>query len=198
MRREIDRRGLLIGIGLLAGSMPSLGLEGPRAPRLGTHPAVAYLRTVAADLIAAQTSGNPADFFQAINRHADVPAIATYALGRYRYELPQSDQPRFYHGVAAFMARYFADQSRSYRIAKADIGTATNEANGEVLVKSTVTLTSGSSYRVTWRLVPTSGGFKVRDVTVLGFSLRHLQRSLFHSYMAKRGGLKALVAALTR
>src|SRR5919106_6643024 len=116
MRREIDRRGLLIGIGLLAGSLPSLGLAAPRTLRSGTHPAVAYLRTVAADLIAAQTSGSPADFFQAINRHADVPAIATYSLGRHMSELAAADRPKFYHGVAAFMARYFAKQSRSYRI----------------------------------------------------------------------------------
>lgn len=198
MRREIDRRSLLIGIGLLAAALPRVGVAAPRPRRNGSHPAVAYLRTVAADLIAAQNSGSPADFFEAIDRHADVPAIATYSLGRYTSELPPADRPKFYRGVAAFMARYFADQSQSYRIAKAEFGPATNQARGEVLVRSTVTLTSGSAYNVTWRLVPARTGFKIRDVTVLGFSLIQLQRSLFHAYMAKRGGLKALVAALTR
>jgi ABC-type transporter MlaC component len=153
---------------------------------------------VAADLMAAQRSGSPADFFQAISRHADVPWIATYALGRYRSELPTADRPKFYRGVAAFMARYFADQSQSYRIARAEIGRVTEDEAGEVLVASTVTLASGSAYNVTWRLATNRARYKVRDVTVLGFSLSHLQRVLFHAYMARRGGLEALVAALTR
>jgi hypothetical protein len=46
-----------------------------------------------------------------INRHADVPAIALYALGPYRSELKRSQQRHFFRGVGMFIARYFADQA---------------------------------------------------------------------------------------
>jgi ABC-type transporter MlaC component len=42
-------------------------------------------------------------------------------------------------------------------------------------------------------------GYKIRDVSVLGFSLRYLNRSLFQSFIARRGGgFQALYAALTQ
>jgi phospholipid transport system substrate-binding protein len=61
-----------------------------------------------------------------------------------------------------------------------------------------VTLASGSSYTVVWRMGKSGSGYRIRDVQVLGFSLRYLQRSIFQSFIAKRGGtFQALYAALT-
>lgn len=157
------------------------------------------MRIIVDDLIAAQRSGTAAAFIRAIKRHADVESIALHALGSYRTQLPRSQQAAFYRGVAGFMGRYFADQSRHYRVADVDIGRAVEQDSGEVLVQSSLTLASGSTYTVTWRLAKAGGRYKVRDITVLGFSLSFLQRALFQSYIAKRGGnVDALVAALTR
>ena len=163
------------------------------------HPAVARMRVVAADLLATQRSGTAAAYYKMITRHADVPAIALYALGPYRPELKRSQQDRFFRGVGMFIARYFADQARAYSVAKADISPSVRDDAGEVLVHSTVTLTSGSTYTVVWRLAQAGKGYKIRDVQVLGFSLRYLQRSIFQSYIARRGGtFQALYAALTQ
>jgi ABC-type transporter MlaC component len=192
----INRRAMVLGACAAAGAQFSLAFPGLAAPE---HPAVARMRLVAEDLIATQRSGTAAAYYKMITRHADVPAIALYALGTYRPELKQAQQESFFRGVGMFIARYFADQARQYRVAKAEISPAVRVDADEVLVHSTVTLGSGASYKVVWRLAEVGNRYKVRDVQVLGFSLRYLQRSIFQSYIARRGGtFHALYVALTQ
>ena len=192
----IDRRAMVLGACAAAGAPLVLGTAVRAASE---HPAVARMRVVAADLLATQRSGTAAAYYKMITRHADVPAIALYALGPYRPELKRSQRDPFFRGVGMFIARYFADQARAYSVAKAEISPSVREDADEVLVHSTVTLTSGSTYTVVWRLAEAGKGYKIRDVQVLGFSLRYLQRSIFQSFIASRGGtFQALYAALTQ
>jgi phospholipid transport system substrate-binding protein len=157
------------------------------------------MRVIAADLVATQRSGTAAAYYKMISRHADVPSIALYALGPYRSELKRSQQAEFFRGVGMFIARYFADQAREYPVVQAEISPSVRPDDDEVLVHSTVRLASGSSYTVVWRLADAGGDYKVRDVQVLGFSLRYLKRSMFQSYIARRGGaFQALFVALTQ
>jgi phospholipid transport system substrate-binding protein len=190
----IDRRAIILGACAAAGA-PLLPTAAMAASE---HPAVARMREVAADLIATQRSGTAAAYYKMITRHADVPAIALYALGPFRAELKRSQRESFFRGVGMFIARYFADQARSYTVATAEISPSVRQDDEEVLVHSTVTLTSGSDYTVVWRLGNSGSGYRIRDVQVLGFSLRYLQRSIFQTFIAKRGGtFQALYAALT-
>lgn len=187
---------MMLGACAAAGAPLALAAAAEAAP---VHPAVARMRVVAADLLATQRTGTAAAYYRMIDRHADVPAIALYALGPYRGELKRSQQDRFFRGVGMFIARYFADQARTYTVAEAEISPSVREDAGEVLVHSTVTLTSGRSYTVVWRLAGSGKNYRVRDVQVLGFSLRYLQRSIFQSFIARRGGtFQALYAALTQ
>lgn len=160
------------------------------------HPSLAYMKQVGKDLLAAHRNGTVASFLRAIQRHADVPDIALYSLGQYRDRLRNGDRQRYFRGVAIFMSRYFADQSREYPVAKYELGEATADGD-DVLVASKVYLMSGQVYNVTWRLVWRNKGYKVSDAKVLGFSLTYLQRGIFTSYLAKRNGdVKQLMAAL--
>ena len=192
----IDRRAMVLGACAAVAAQRAFALPGLAAAE---HPAVARMRLVADDLIATQLSGTPAAYYKMITRHADVPAIALYALGSYRSELKPSQHDSFFRGVGMFIARYFADQARQYRVAKAEISPAVRVDADEVLVHSTVTLGSGASYTVVWRLAQVGKSYKIRDVQVLGFSLRYLQRSIFQSDLARRGGtFQALYVALTQ
>jgi len=56
------------------------------------HPAVRYLQKTAMDLLRAQRLGTIASFDRVLARHADVPSIAMYSLGRYKPSLPRSKQ----------------------------------------------------------------------------------------------------------
>ncbi|HEY7750181.1 MAG TPA: ABC transporter substrate-binding protein [Aestuariivirgaceae bacterium] len=163
------------------------------------HPSITYIRKVTADLFAAHKLGTVSAFLPPIQRHADIQTIANYSLGQYQSKLSPSQRERYYRGVANFMARYFADQTRHYRIAKWDIGDADQDRNGDVLIDTRVTLMTGASYSVVWRLAKRGKGYKVTDVKVAGFSLTYFQRGLFVSFIKeKKGDVNQLVAVLNR
>ena len=186
----LTRRGVL-GLGL--------ALASGKVANAAEHPAKAVMRQAAKDLLNAHRQGTVASFRRAILRHAAVPEIANYCLGQYQPKLAAGQRQRYYGGVATFMARYFADQSREYPIAKYELGEAAADKNKEVLINSKVYLLSGQTYTVGWRLGWRDGRYKVLDVKVLGFSLVYMQRGLFTSFIAKRNGdVTQLVSALTR
>ena len=163
------------------------------------HPSVAYMKSVAKDMLNAHRQGTVASFKRAIQRHADVPSIADYSLGQYRSKLPAGQKESYYGGVTTFMARYFADQSREYPVAKYEIGEAKATEKKDVQVNTKVFLLSGQTYTVVWNLGWRGGRYKVTDVKVLGFSLVYLQRGIFTSFVSKRNGnVGELVAALNR
>lgn len=162
------------------------------------HPSIAFMQKVAKDMLNAHRQGTVASFKTAIQRHADVPDIANYSLGRYKSQLPASQKRSYYNGVATFMARYFADQSREYKVAKYEIGEASVDGD-DILVDSKVYLMSGQTYTVVWRIAWRGGRYRVMDAKVLGFSLVYLQRGIFTAYISKKkGNVGELVAALNR
>ena len=175
------------------------GLAQPMASAVaaGDHPSVGYMKQVARDLLAAHRQGTVPAFLRVVQRHADVSSIADSALGKYNGKLQAGQRLRYQKGVATYMARYFAIQSRDYTVAKYEVGEATVDSNKDVLVDSKVFLLTGQTYSVSWRLVWRDGRYKVRDAKVLGFWLTNFQRSDFVSYLDKRNGdIDKLIKAL--
>ena len=184
-----------------AGAFGLLGLcvPAPAATRASRDPVARYMTRVAARLQTAARKASPSAFLSVLRRHADVPGIALYSLGRYRSHLRSSRRRSYYNGVAKLVANYFADQTRQYKVVKVEMGDRSWRAGKHYMIDSKVTLKSGSQYRVRWRLVRRRNGFKVIDVRVVGFWLRGLLRSEFERFMKKRGGnIRALLAALAR
>lgn len=163
------------------------------------HPSVSFMKTVGKDLLNAHRQGTVAAFMRAVQRHGDIPAISDYSLGEYETKLPSGQKQKYYRGVATFIARYFADQSREFRVAKYEIGDASVAGENDIVVSSKVFLLSGQTYTVNWRIAWKGGRYRVVDAKMLGFSLTYLQRNLFTSFLAKRNGdVAQLVAALNR
>ncbi len=161
--------------------------------------AVQYMREVADDLMQAQRIGTVTSFQKAILSHADVEGIALYALGNYKDDLAKASRPSYFKGVSLFMARYFADSSRQYQVGKAEIGEAQANDDGSVLVNTKITLLTGTTYNVVFKISRDGNRYQVADVNVLGFSLAYMQRGIFQRFIAKNGGdVNALVAALNR
>lgn len=166
---------------------------------MAEHPSMTYMRKVAKDMLNAHRQGTVGSFKTAIQRHADVANIADYSLGQYKSKLPKGQRDRYYGGVVTFMARYFADQSREYRIAKYELGDPSSDGDKDVEISSKVFLISGQTYTVVWKLGWRGGRYKVTDVKVLGFSLVYMQRGLFTAFISKRNGdVGQLIAALNR
>jgi phospholipid transport system substrate-binding protein len=194
---SLSRRAVLrlLALTALSGLVPVTQTDALSAE----HPSILYIRKVTADLFAAHKIGTVSAFLPPIQRHADIETIANYSLGQYESKLSKAQRRRYYQGVANFMARYFADQTRHYRIAKWDIGQGNQDKNGDMLISTRVTLMTGQSHSVVWRLARRNKGYKVTDVKVAGFSLTYFQRGLFVSFIKeKKGDVNQLVAVLNR
>jgi phospholipid transport system substrate-binding protein len=184
----ISRRAFFAVVAAALSTSPAIAAE---------HPSVQYMRKVGKDLIRAYQKGTVAAFKGAVSQHADLVSIAEYSLGEYGSKLPAGQKQKYYRGVATFMARYFAEQSRAYPITKYEVGEARIRSDKDVQVLTTVTLTGGRSYDVSWRLVWRGGRYRIADAKLLGFSLTYLQRNLFTDFIDKRNGdVTKLVVAL--
>ena len=159
----------------------------------------AYMQRVTNDLLAASRSGSQADFAAAIRNHADVPAIGLTALGSYAASLPRNDRPAYYNGMINFIARYASKEAPKYPVAKAIVLGQSRESSGGAFVDSRITLRSGETYDVRWRLVRRGGSFKVREAEVIGFEMTSFLNTLFQNYISENGGNpRVLVIALNR
>ena len=195
-RRTILSTAIAVLICLALLPLPAADAAKKKSPR---HPAVKQMEKVADELIAAQRTGTISSFSNVIRRHADVQNIANFSIGRYRSKLKKSKRSAYYRGVRRFMARYFANNSKTYRVTKAIINPTVTPVGKEVYVDTKVRLKSGSTYNVRWRLAKRRGRYKITDVKVLVFSLVTQQRALFYKFLSKKNGdVNALVLALNR
>lgn len=177
-------------------------LVGTAGPALAEDAAVRYMRLVAKDLIAANNSGSAVAFAEAINRHAHVKAIGTYALGSHSRRLKPAESGSYFAGMVRFISRYAASESQKYQVANAEfLGPAYRTKSG-VMVDTRVHLKSGQTYDVQWLLQPSSGGYRVRDarvqVVLADYWLTPFLKDLFEKYITENGSVAALVVALSR
>ena len=200
----MNRRTLTLGTALVAFMMATT-LIAPIAA--ADQAAIKFTKKVANDLLAANRSGTITSFARVLRRHADIPGISIYSLGKYQRFLRSSQNKRYYNGVTAFMARYFADQTREYRVAKADVLDAKKAKGSDIAVNTLVTLRTGNKYTVQFLLRPKGNSFKIADVKVsvpiVGFvSLTYQQRGIFQKFLVKKGGdqraVNQLVETLNR
>ncbi len=188
-----------VAYGLGAAALAFLVLVASTLSAAAQQSPAAYMQRVANELIAAQRSGSQAEFARVIRSHADVPSIAINALGSYAQSLAKSDRPAYYAGMVNFIARYAATEGPKYPVARAVMTGQTKETASGVYVDSRITLSSGTSYDVRWRIVRRGSAFKVRDAEIIGFEMTSFLNTLFQNYISENGGNpRTLVLALNR
>ncbi len=161
--------------------------------------AAAYMQRVANQLIAAQKSGSEGEYATVLRSHADVPSIAITALGSYAQNLAKSDRPAYYAGMITFISRYAAKEGPKYPVARAIMTGQTQETANGTYVDSRVTLVSGETYDIRWRIVRRGNAYKVREAEVIGFEMTTFLNTLFQNYISENGGNpRTLVIALNR
>lgn len=181
-----------------AAALSLLILVAGSAAALAETPA-AYMQRVANQLIAAQRSGSESDYATVLRSHADVPSIAITALGSYAQNLDKSDRPAYYAGMINFISRYATKEGPKYPVAKAIMVGQTQETANGTYVDSRITLRSGETYDVRWRIVRRGNAYKVRDAEIIGFEMTTFLNTLFQNYISENGGNpRTLVIALNR
>jgi phospholipid transport system substrate-binding protein len=175
-------------VGLFATALATPAFAAP-------HPSVIFMNQMGKDLLHAHRLGTVSAFLRVIQRYADIQGISEYSLGDYK--VSGGEKAHYQRGVLTFMSRYFVEQSRSYPVAKYEIGEAKVAENKDVIVASRVFLMSGQTYSVSWQLSWINGQYRVVDAKFLGFSMTYQQRSLFTSFVAKHeGDVGKLIIAL--
>jgi phospholipid transport system substrate-binding protein len=158
-----------------------------------------YMQRVSNELIAAQRSASVSAFSNVLRRHMDVPSIGLAALGPHAATLPKTERPAFYNGMINFISKYAAKEAPKYPVASAVVTGQGAETAGGATVDSRITLVSGESYDVRWKLVRSGQSYKVRDAQVIGFWMSSFLDTLFQNYIAENGNNpRALVMALNR
>ena len=192
-RLEIGERfGIMISRRFFLGLLPAVFATPALAEE---HPSVTFMNRMGEEMLHAHRQGTVSAFMRVIQRYADVPAIAEISIGD--YEIPNGEGSRYHRGVANFIARYMADQTRTYPVAKFEIGEATVDKDKNVLVDSKVYMMGGQVYSVSWKLNWTGGTYKVEDARFLGFSMTNQERNLFTAFVAKHNGdVKLLIDRL--
>ena len=158
-----------------------------------------YMQRVSNELMAAQRSGSSAAFQNVLRKHMDVPSIGLTALGEHARTLPKTERPAYYNGMIKFISNYAAKEAPKYPVAKAVVTGQGAETAGGATVDSTITLRSGETYDIRWKLVRSGQTFKVRDAQVAGFWMTSFLDNLFQNYISENGNNpRALVMALNR
>ena len=183
--------------GLLFAVAMALALVLPAQAEAAPDRAAGFVQRISKELIAAAHAGSIPAMTRAIRSYADVPSIGSYSLGDYAKRLRSSYRNVYHAGMTRFMARYLMNQFRTYQVVRAQVTGPSYRNSDGIMVDSLVTLRSGATHRVRWRLVQRGRSFKVRDAKVLFFWILPYQRDLFVNYIQDQGGnVNALVAAL--
>ncbi|MDA7948801.1 MAG: ABC transporter substrate-binding protein [Hyphomicrobiaceae bacterium] len=160
---------------------------------------LSFMNDLARTAIEANKTVDRSELEKLIRGNVDVESIGDYSLGSYIADLSGADVETYYEAVTNFMARYAAMQSRHYRIEKADFYRPKYHKGGAITLKSRITLASGTSYRVKWKIVEADGKFKVLDASIFGFWLTPFQKRLFQSYVRDNDhDVQALVNVLAQ
>ena len=169
------------------------------APAAAADPAVVFMAQVGRELMAAARTRSPGVMASVIQRYGDVSYIGLFSLGSYRNQLSVEERTTYYGGMVRFISRYAANEAPKYPVAKVEWANQSVRGASGVMVDSTVTLASGSTYEVRWLLSQQGSTYKVRDAMVVGFWMTPFLKKLFEDYIAQNGGNpRALVAALNR
>ncbi len=160
---------------------------------------ISFMNDLAQSAIQANQAVDRSDMEKIIRDNVDVESIGDYSLGSYLGKLPKSEFEKYYDSVTNFMARYAATQSRYYQVADVEFYRPKRHRDNTITLKSKITMTSGTSYRVKWKIVQTDGQYKILDASIFGFWLSPFQRRLFQSYVRENNhNVHALVAVLAQ
>lgn len=182
--------GALAVLLLLPSHGPAAALSGPES----------YVQNVANKIVSAINAGGSTQAFSGlVSRYADFRTIARFSLGKYRKGLPASRANEYYSLTKGHIARLLRANTKSFKNAKLQIVSSQAKSSSNILVRSKVIYSNGSSVPVNWRVVKRGGAYKIFDVTVKGVSMAITLRTSFTSHISKnQGKVASLIAHLKR
>jgi phospholipid transport system substrate-binding protein len=147
-----------------------------------------FVMNAASAIQSAARSRSPAAFAGVAARYTDLRGIALFALGPHRSKLGKGEEGRYVNLTKGFIGRFMAKNAG--RIAGSGLKVVDCSA-------STVTAQMSNGRKIIFRVYPTRGGFRVRDVNVSSVWLAQQLRSSFTGVIRRNNGdIGALYAYL--
>ena len=122
----------------------------------------------------------------------DVPRIARFVVGRAAWSKATADErAQFLDLFQHYVVRVYTVQLRRYRKGKFEIIAAGPDRTGVFVTSRMVGLRSGRPFHMKWRMRPSGGTLKVRDMVFENVSMSLNQRREFASAYRRYGGTMA-------
>ena len=136
-------------------------------------------------------------FRQIYRANFDHTVIAASVMGpTWRSTAPQV-QREYLQVFEIYISKVYAAQLSAYSGEKLDVTKGEAEGTGATLESRIVDPKSGRIVYIKWRLRPTAGQMKVRDVLIENISMAQTQRREFAAVLQQRGGkAEGLIAAI--
>jgi len=180
LKQCLSRRRMLSALAVVGVSLVLTPVSSARADEAAEK----FVQTVGSEaLAAAKKGGRRAHFRPLVANYAAIDHVATFALGRYRKQLPKARRAEYRAGVQKFIVRLFSDYSSSFVGKRFEV----TGSRGDT-VKSRIVFANGKSSKVLWRLVKAGDSYKVADVHVSDIWLVQSLRTNFTTTLRKYSG----------
>lgn len=184
-----DRRTFLrtFSAALLAGTTVS-GLAGPARALSGPERLVVK---IANQVIALANSGVHglslhARFVRLLTTHANMNAVALFALGRYRRKLPPHLKARYFKAVKAYVAGLFVYYVNDFKGGGLSINRSYK--SGRSLIIDSRISSSASTQPIKWRVFTSGSRHRVTDVNIRGVWMSITMRNKFIRILKRSKG----------
>lgn len=162
------------------------------APALAEQcPAASFVQSAGEAYDRAASSGSPTAFASAAARYSDLRSLSMFALGRYRKDLPKSQEAEYLDLTRQFIGRTLKKHGSGFRGTTLTITDCVNSGGGLV-----VTARTNTGTKVIFRLARAGGGYTVKDVNMKGVWLAQQMRSTFVGTIDRTGSIDGLLAYL--
>ena len=185
--------------GILAFSALIFTVSTERLPAAGGAPE-ALIQAASAEVFKAAADSSPqAAFRRVLKERMDLPALASFSLGKYLKKMPKAQMAEYRQLMEDNIVALFAKRATSFRGEKMSIQRVTPRGEKEFIVKTKVQFASGDNKSINWRVAERGGTLRIFDVNVDGIWLAILQRDAFVGTIDKANGdVNALLAALKK
>lgn len=136
-------------------------------------------------------------FRQIYRANFDHAIIAASVMGPTWRNTAPPVQQEYLQVFEVYISKVYAAQLSTYSGEKLDVTKGEAEGNGATIESRIVDPKSGRTVDIKWRLRPTGGQMKVRDVLIENISMAQTQRREFAAVLQQRGGkAEGLIAAI--
>ena len=196
-RTRRTRRTAIAVVLLIAGALSPVAAGAADAPAGPVEDGKSIIRSLSHSVFTVLRDGGDrrtqeATFRTLFARYFDVPRIARFVLGRAAWSKASADErAQFLNLFQHYVARVYTVQLRRYSEGKFEIIAAGPDRSGVFVTSRMVSQRSGRPFHMKWRLRPSGGTLKVRDMVFENVSMSLNQRREFASAYRRHGGTMA-------